>query len=791
VAIKVCAERFSDRFEQEARAIAQLNHPHICTLYDVGPNYLVMELLEGETLSALLRRGALGIQQVLGYGIQVADALAAAHAKGIIHRDLKPGNVMITKSGVKVLDFGLAKTTNQDETQTLTGAVMGTPAYMAPEQLEGKPCDTRTDIYAEGLILFEMAFGKRPQRDQARSLDGLPGLPPMFAHVVERCLANEPEQRWHSAADLRLELEWARNTPPVVRAAATQSWMRRAWPALAIIAVAAFALVSLPRSLVRQIVTYRFSPFATEAGEENYPAWAPDGKTIAYFAEVNGVKQIFTKALGSPTPAQITKSSTDCTNPFWSPDGTRIYYLSGGLWSVGAAGGEPASVIKELQAAAVSSTNSFAFVRGIGGSMSLWIKPPSAPEPTHYRQAPFPERFARSWTLDFSHDGSKLAVLMERAGTVGFTTELWIVPLPFGTPKRVLDSQPFAVPALRRISWLPDNRHLVCDAPIPGVPGNHLHLVDTKNQTINPITYGTGDEWAPAVSPDGRRVAFSVGKNDFDIIQVSIDGLETRTLLGTSTREDSPAWSPSGRQFAYITDSDGGPELWVRSVQERWATPVLKQGTEGLPLWYGLERPSFSPDGERIVYGANGSRHAIWVSSAQGGRPVPLDVESYDQHGAAWSPDGNWIAYQRFHEGRWELVKVPVGGGKPIWLANSDAGGGDTAWSPTGEWIAFVKSSEMQLISPDSKAHKLLSISRPAAFGFSKDGTVVYSICRGPNRVWELVVSDFETGKSLKRDLRLPVSAIVSGFSLHPNGKSFITSVGVAKFDIWLLDGLK
>src|ERR1700693_2825438 len=166
VAIKICAQQFSGRFEREARAISSLNHPHICTLYDVGPNYLVMELVEGETLAARLKKGRLPMAAVLRYAAEIADALAAAHALGIIHRALNPQNIMIPKSGVKVLDFGLAKSP-QDETLTATRVVMGTPAYMAPEQLEGKECDARSDIYALGLVLYEMAAGKRAAQERA------------------------------------------------------------------------------------------------------------------------------------------------------------------------------------------------------------------------------------------------------------------------------------------------------------------------------------------------------------------------------------------------------------------------------------------------------------------------------------------------------------------------------------------------------------------------------------------------------------------------------------------------
>ncbi len=241
-----------------------------------------------------------------------------------------------------------------------------------------------------------------------------------------------------------------------------------------------------------------------------------------------------------------------------------------------------------------------------------------------------------------------------------------------------------------------------------------------------------------------------------------------------------------------MSDASGGPELWVRSLQDAWATPVLKQGTEGLPTWYGLERPSFSPGGERIAYGANGSKHAIWISPVGGGRPVPLDAQSYDQHGAAWSPDGNWIAHQRFHKGKWELVKTPLSGGEPVWLADANPGGGDTAWSPGGEWLLFFKGGSLQLVSSGSKVLKPLTNSQPEAFGFSKDGSLVYLIRRGPNGTRELVAVDAGSGKEIKvTSLRLPASAIISGFSLHPDGKSFITSVGIPKFDIWLLDGFK
>jgi serine/threonine protein kinase len=199
VAIKIAHERFSARFEREARAISSLNHPNICTLHDVGPNYFVMELVEGETIAARLKNGPLPLKTALVYASQIAAALVEAHAKGIIHRDLKPGNIMIAKSGIKVLDFGLAKS-EQDETATVSQMIMGTPGYMAPEQRDGMPADARTDIYSFGCVLYEMVTGARASAQRKRI--GLRRI----ERIVSRCLEGDPGRRWQSAVELQWEL---------------------------------------------------------------------------------------------------------------------------------------------------------------------------------------------------------------------------------------------------------------------------------------------------------------------------------------------------------------------------------------------------------------------------------------------------------------------------------------------------------------------------------------------------------------------------------------------------------
>ena len=204
VAIKICKRAFLDRFRQESRSIAAISHPNVCTLHDVGPNYLVMELVEGETMAARLKRGRLTLAQTLRFGTQIAEALAVAHARGIVHRDLKPANIMMTKTCVKVLDFGLARSPG-DPTLTEPGRVIGSPAYMAPERAEGKEAEERADIYALGLILAQMATGRFSRFPT--------DLPPVLDRVIRRCLETDPDERWQSARDLQWEMESIAQAP--------------------------------------------------------------------------------------------------------------------------------------------------------------------------------------------------------------------------------------------------------------------------------------------------------------------------------------------------------------------------------------------------------------------------------------------------------------------------------------------------------------------------------------------------------------------------------------------------
>ena len=407
VALKVLHRRAEtdplrvQRFIAEARAASALNHPNIVTVFDAAVDhaaapYIVSELVDGRPLRDELSRGAMPLKRVLDLATQIADGLAAAHDAGIVHRDLKPENVMVTRSGrAKILDFGLAEgggfseagggsARGDLETRTDMALGAGTAPYMSPEQARGTATDYRSDQFSFGLIVFEMLMGRpafrRPTpeatldaiiNEDVPPLDGLGEHAPLpLQWILERCLAKEPGDRYASTSDLHRDLTTLRNRLGEVLASAPVASGRTLSGRQRLVAGglgAACASVLLAAYFLQRPSAgpppLRFSPVTSDEGFEGFPAWSPDAQTLAYAADVDGVLQILTRRITTPSSAVVTRAAYDCKYPFWSADGKRLYYVSrardrDGIWSVGAAGGTPQVVVEDAIRGAISSGRS-------------------------------------------------------------------------------------------------------------------------------------------------------------------------------------------------------------------------------------------------------------------------------------------------------------------------------------------------------------------------------------------------------------------------------------------------
>ena len=518
VAIKIAQGNFDERFEREARAVAALNHPNICQLYDVGPSYLVMEFVEGSPIAA-----ADGVRKLLDLAAQIGDGLAAAHAAGIVHRDLKPDNILVTREGrVKILDFGLAKSITSrpagDATLTIgitdPGTVVGTVNYMSPEQALGEANLTpQSDQFSFGLVLYELATGKRAfQRGSApetmtaiirEDAEPLPDcLPAPLRWIVERLLAKEPSERYDSTRDLYRELKQIRDrlsqpTSVQAPAAAVSTPKRKRGLILGAGAVACLAagsvltLFLIPTPVAApDLSAYKFTPLSRAEAEERSPQWSPDGKSIAYTTRVHGIMQVFTMPAGTPDAVQLTKADQDCSSPLWSPEGASVYYISGdSLWSVSAAGGASQKVYEGVTAATVHPDGkTLAFDRG----RKLWVGSLKGGDAKELWQGP------TNGGLSFSPDGSKLAV--DSIGPVR------IVPYPSGSPRQLEAGGPVVTAP----SWFPDNRHVA--VAVRTGDRTTIVIIDTTDGTRRTIGVGSTGFESPSVSADGKRIAYETGQ---------------------------------------------------------------------------------------------------------------------------------------------------------------------------------------------------------------------------------------------------------------------------------------
>jgi serine/threonine protein kinase/Tol biopolymer transport system component len=737
VAVKILPDHLSDRaelrerFEREAKTIAGLNHPHICTLYDVGhqdgTDFLVMEYIEGETLAQRLVRGALPIQQVLQYSIEIADALDKAHRKGITHRDLKPGNIMLTKSGAKLLDFGLAKLRGpQAAVATLSalpteggdltaqGTILGTLQYMAPEQLEGKEADARTDIFAFGVVVYEMATGKRAfeGKSQASVIGAImhfdpppmsslqPVTPPALDRVVKTCLAKDPDERWQTAGDVTKQLEWIPEGGPQaeipVPVTHHKNRERLAWSVAAVFLIAALALGTLayfqraPQE--RQLIRFFVSPpegwnLAQPTGPDGAAtvplALSPDGHRVAFVAaSMDGKSLLWVRSLDTLT-AQALAGTDGAARPFWSPDSHFLAFFAGGkLKKIEVSGGAPITLCDAPQdrSGTWSRDGVIVFAPQLNSALqkvSVSGGVPSAAttlgqgETSHRR--PF-----------FLPDGRHF-LYWAATGVLAGGGSIYLASLDSAERKLLLHSDSVNVLYTRgHLLFLRETTLMAqpFDAQRFLLTGDSFPIAEEILRSATTPPYGVFS------ASENGVLAYQTGTSATGSQLTWFDRTGKQTgILGEPAAYGDLELSPDGKRASVsIPNQTGkGEDIWLYDVARGVKTRFTFGSDQLNSLW--------SPDGSRIVFNSNrkGQLDLYQKASNGAGAEEGLLEDNLNKIPASWSPDGRLILYVVTSAGPNALFVLPLSGDrKPVPFLKPQSNATFSQFSPDGRWVAYV-----------------------------------------------------------------------------------------------------
>jgi eukaryotic-like serine/threonine-protein kinase len=787
--------QFKLRFEREAKTISQLNHPHICTLYDVGDDYLVMELLEGETLAERLERGPLALADVLKYGAQIGEALDRAHRGGVVHRDLKPGNVMITRSGAKLLDFGLAKAAEEVEVfdgatvqkpLTQEGTILGTFQYMAPEQLEASEADARTDIFALGAVLYEMATGQRAfaakskasliaaiVKDQPRPISEiLPLTPPAFEHLVAKCLAKDPEDRWQSARDIAQELRWIGEGGSQAAMPASVIATRRpalAWSIATIAAVVAVAAMVIAWRKDRNIEAPQVMRFSAPNTISTRPvetygtiAISPDGREIVYSDDTGNSKMLFRRPIDRFEATPIMGSDGG-VQPFFSPDGKWLgFFARQRLWKVPLSGGRPTEIARAARSrgAVWLEDDTIVFcpyyyggierVPSSGGAVTVVSKVDrAAGERSHRWPHALPSGKVILYSIGLGSSWDDARVVAHRldtgerkvvlnggadaryvpSGHLVYVRGTSLYAVAFDADALEVHGRPFEVTsgvanhsAGGAEFAFSRNGTLVYFSPgVGGDEGGRLVMMNRRGERLPAMLPADANFVHPMFSPDGTSL---IAERDFNLWTIDLQRA-TSTRVATGPRMGWPVWSADGKRIFYASERSGPWQIWSRAAdgsdEERQISKIAD---------YSVTPTAVSPDGTEVLVQADHKDSGSDVEIMDGsGTMRPLVRSDGDDSPGTYSPDGRWIAYWSDESGRHEVYVRPRGGGSGRWQI-SNQGGTAPRWVLDDE-IAYLNGTKIMTVpvktSPvfTAGAPRLLLDANASDFDLARDGRVL------------------------------------------------------------------
>ncbi len=734
VAIKILPAHLSDkpaakeRFEREARAISGLSHPNICHLYDVGSQdgigFLVMEYLEGETLADRLLKGPLPLEQLLRVGAEICEGLDKAHRSGVLHRDLKPGNIVLTKSGAKLMDFGLAKplaagidpssSSLRTVSQPLTaeGSVVGTFQYMSPEQVEGKDLGGPSDIFSLGAVLYEMVTGRRafegksPLSVASAILEKEPEpisavkplTPPALDHAIRTCLEKDPERRWQTARDVAHQLRWiadsgsqAGATSPRVVPGGSRRWSRLAARAVAAAAVLALGYFITTRGRIEERVTRTYiKPMAQSSfilSDAAGFALSRDGRSLAYVGSTSDGKSLLWIRPIDSLEARPLAGTEGATYPFWSPDSRFVAFFAGGkLKKIDLSGGPPFTICNasDGRGGTWNRQGEILFTPSVNEGLHVVAASGGAVTPVTTLDSSRGE-LSHRWP-QFLPDGRHFLFL---AGSVftpreNPTNAIRVGSLDVKGSDHLLHSHAGAIYASGRILFLRQDTLMAqpFDVERLRLTGGAVPIADPVPEVA---IYARG---LFSASENGL-LAYVEGRSSADrqLVWYDREGKQVEAVPAADAYS-SPRISPDGTRLVFYLD-DSGYDIWTYDLVRGVKTPQ----TFGSASAQGNIYPIWSPDGRRIAYGSyRDGKHAIYLKTADGSSSEELLVEGAERYKfpADWSPDGKVLAYQEGRPGGYSIWILPMEGErKPYAFHESQFSERQAAFSPDGKWLAY------------------------------------------------------------------------------------------------------